>query len=142
MLPIDLNPTDRLLRQFGWIALPGFGAMAGMVAWKSGLFAGDAVPVFRLGVCFLAALALACPLFATLRPKALLPIWRGMVLLTAPIGFVVGHVVLTVVYLLVFTPVSVVFRLIGRDAMQRRFDRDAPTYWERRPPAPEPKRYF
>jgi hypothetical protein len=34
-----------------------------------------------------------------------------------------------VVFYLVFTPVGLVMRLLGRDPLQRRFDREAGTYW-------------
>ena len=32
MIELDLNPDDRTLRQFGWIALGGFGFIA-IIAW-------------------------------------------------------------------------------------------------------------
>jgi hypothetical protein len=38
----------------------------------------------------------------------------------------------------VFTPVGFVMRLAGRDALSRRFERAAPSYWVRREP-PGPK---
>ena len=33
-------------------------------------------------------------------------------------------------YFLVFTPIALAFRLIGRDALRRSADREAKTYWE------------
>ena len=64
------------------------------------------------------------------RPIALKPVYLGLTLATWPIGWVVSHLALAVVYYGVITPIALVFRLIGRDAMNRRFDRDATTYWE------------
>ena len=50
---------------------------------------------------------------------------------------VVSPIVLGVIFYGVFTPVALVMRLLGRDAMQRQFKPDAPTYWvERTPPGP------
>ena len=52
---------------------------------------------------------------------------------------VVGPVVLGAIFFLVLTPVAVAMRVIGRDAMKRRFEPAARTYWvERDPPGPDP----
>ena len=59
-----------------------------------------------------------------------------------PIGFVISIAIFASVYYLVVTPIGLVFKLIGRDAMNRTFDPSAETYWvPRRPPA-NMKRYF
>jgi hypothetical protein len=50
--------------------------------------------------------------------------------------------VLAVIFYVVLTPVALVFRLIGRDALARRLDADNESYWEERPPASEPARYL
>jgi len=42
---------------------------------------------------------------------------------------VVGPVVLGAIFFLVLTPVAVAMRVIGRDAMKRRFEPAASTYW-------------
>lgn len=50
---------------------------------------------------------------------------------------VVSPVVMAVIFFVVFTPVACVMRLTGRDALARRFEPAAPTYWKRRePPGP------
>jgi hypothetical protein len=45
-------------------------------------------------------------------------------------------------YYLLLTPVGLVFRLIGRDPLRRRFDRNATTYWIARRPPETSDRYF
>jgi hypothetical protein len=56
---------------------------------------------------------------------------------------VVSHVVLAIVYYLVVTPIGLVMRLVGYDAMKRRFDGEATTYWVHRPDnAADAKSYF
>jgi len=42
----------------------------------------------------------------------------------------------------VFTPVALVFRLIGRDALSRRRRPDLDSYWQPKPPAAGPRSYF
>jgi len=50
---------------------------------------------------------------------------------------VVSPVVMGVIFFVVFTPVALVMRLAGRDALYRRFEPAAPSYWKRRdPPGP------
>ena len=49
-----------------------------------------------------------------------------------PIGFVLSHVLLAIVYYLVLTPIALVFRLIGRDVIGKKLDKNAKTYWVER----------
>jgi hypothetical protein len=59
-----------------------------------------------------------------------------------PIGWTISHLVLGAVYYLVLTPIGLVMRLLGRDPMQRRFDRSAKSYWIERTPRTDPSRHF
>jgi hypothetical protein len=70
-------------------------------------------------------------------------VYLGWMCVLYPVAWVVSHTLLIVIYYVVLTPIGVVMRLFGRDPMQRKFDREASTYWQRRP-APEPgvARYF
>jgi len=56
-------------------------------------------------------------------------LYVGLTLLTFPIGFILSHVLLAIVFYLVITPVGLVMRLLGRDPLQRKFNREASTYW-------------
>jgi hypothetical protein len=77
-----------------------------------------------------------------LKPHAIRPIFVGWMCLAFPIGWVVSHVVLACVYYGVFTPISVCFRLIGRDALARRHRPDRSTYWTPKPAAHDVRSYF
>jgi hypothetical protein len=59
-----------------------------------------------------------------------------------PIGWTMSHLLLAVTYFGVLTPVALFFRLVGRDALCRRFDRAASSYWTARPLPPDVDRYF
>jgi len=74
-------------------------------------------------------------------PDGLKPVYFVFMAATFPIGMVMGPVVLGVIFYGLFTPVALVFKAIGRDAMTRKFDPDAKTYWVEHKDA-EPKRYF
>lgn len=137
---LNLNPTDRILRQFGWIgcvALP-------ILGW---LYAGRPTPTTwqptdwrTLGPFLLVAGWMG--LLAALKPSFLK--WPFVIasVITFPIGFVLGEVTMLAMYLLVFAPVAIFFRLIQRDALQRTIDRDADSYWEEKPPAKSAASYF
>ena len=50
---------------------------------------------------------------------------------------IVSPVVMGVIYFVIFTPVAIVMRLAGRDALSLRLDKTLPSYWVRRdPPGP------
>ena len=67
---------------------------------------------------------------------------RSLTAVSLPIGFVVSHIVMAVMFYVILTPVGLVFRLIGRDPLQRRFDRQAASYWVPRERVTDPRRYY
>lgn len=57
------------------------------------------------------------------------PIYLVMVLLTFPIGWVVSHLVIGLFYYGIITPVAIVFKILGRDPLSRKYDHQLNTYW-------------
>ena len=134
IIEINRNPTRKELNQFGFIWL-GFLTFFGAIA----RFKLDA-PTVAL-VLWIAAVVV--PVIGWTVPAFMRAIFLGMSYLAWPIGFVVSHVILALVYYLVFTPVGLAMRIFGYDPMKRRFDDAAPSYWvERDPAVTAPKRYF
>lgn len=79
-------------------------------------------------VPFLAAgalLVLAASFLPTLLrgPKV---VWMAV---TSRIAALVNWALMASIFFLVVTPVGVLFRLIGRDPLRRRFEKDLPSYW-------------
>ena len=74
--------------------------------------------------------------------KAARMIYCGFVGLTLPIGITLSYTLLFLFYYLLITPLALVFRLGGRDPLNRRFDETASTYWQARQQATSKKRYF
>lgn len=138
MIAIDWNPECKKLRQFAVVWVIAFTVLALVTAFRLGCFNGSGR---WLAPAILAGLSLA-GLPGVLIPAAARP---GYLLLTAiswPIGIVVSHVLIAFVYFGLFTPLAIVFRLIGRDALCRRFDSAAGSYFIDHPgPAPA-DRYF
>ncbi|MBI2823417.1 MAG: hypothetical protein HYX69_01860 [Planctomycetia bacterium] len=140
LIEIDWNPPDRQLRQFGWIALVGL-PLAGWLAsgkpWPA-----DATTVQQTVVGVLAVLGAVCAILAIARPRLLRLPFLAAMLVALPIGLVVSEVMLLVIYFVLFVPVGLVFKLLSRDALERRIDKSAKTYWQPKAQPSGPESYF
>ena len=133
MIPINWQPGRETLAEFTEFWMFFVGMLACPLAWYRGHPALAAV---------LWTLAVAVRLIGWLRPAWIRPVFLGMTLASWPIGWAVSHLTLALVYFLVITPIGLVFRLRGRDPLQRSFDRAAPTYWEPYNPSQGLDRYL
>ena len=134
LVEINWKPARSELRIFGFgltLFCAGIAVFlilkGGHSAWISGLL---------LTIALLAALA------SVFVPERLRAVYCVFTVLAFPIGWVMSHVILAIVFYLVFTPIGLFFRLRGRDPMQRRFDPQAKTYWEPHKSKDSPEDYF
>ncbi len=114
---MNWNPTDRQLRQFGLTALAALPTLAWL--WRGG----------SMTILIAAAVGLGLAGTAVIWPRGIKPLFLGMSLLALPIGIVVHEVTMVVMFFGVFVPLGLVFRLIGRDPLAKRIDRNAASYW-------------
>lgn len=77
-------------------------------------------------------LAGAIPLIGLISPNFLRLVFLALSYATYPIGFVVSHVVLALVYFLGFTLFGLAMRLFRYDPLTRRRDATATSYWQER----------
>ncbi len=136
LIEIDRNPPRGTLRWFGLLWLP---LALAMLAWlaRSRLGAPVAWTWTAAGV-----LAAASILVGALAPSRLRPVFVGWMLAVSPIGWTIGHVLLGLIYFGLVTPIGLARRLLAGDPLRRRFDRQAATYWQPRPPSPPASSYF
>jgi len=135
LIEINRNPSARELRQFGTIWLPAFlllVAAALVRRWHAPILAA-AVPAVLAAIAFVVAWA---------APARLKPVFVGMMVATSPIGWLVSHLIMVVIYFVVLTPIGVLRRTFWGDALHRHFDTTVDSYWIPRPPEEEPRRYF
>ncbi len=133
MIAVNKDPSRRELRQFGGIWLVFFTAATG-VYWYRGGTAEIALAVW--GAAALAALAgLAYPPWMRL-------LFVGMSYLAFPIGWVISHLLLALIYYLVLTPIGLILKISGRDPLGRRLDPTASSYWVPLTEIKDAKRYF
>lgn len=142
LVELNLNPDRRTLRQFGFIALGGFG-LIGLLAFREWMVFSAGLGPARLPVAFACwGLGLLSALLSLVAPSANRPIYVGLALVSYPIGFVLSYVIMAVLFFGIFTPVALVFKVIGRDSLQRRRDRTAASYWQPPRPARSTDSYF
>ncbi len=130
LVEMNWNPTDRQLRQFGVItlvALPGLGWLWGGSPTTIGVLAAVGAVLAAVGLLF---------------PQGLKPVFVGLSLLTSPIGIVVGEMAMILIYFSTFLPMAILFRLMKRDRLQRKLDRQAETYWQPKQQPAGPRSYY
>lgn len=76
---------------------------------------------------------------AGVRPSLLHPAHLLWIRLGYLLNRVVSPIVTGLLFFLVFTPMGLLLRLVGKDPLRLRFDRGAASYWiKREPPGPSP----
>ena len=130
---IPFRPTRQTLRQFAGLWIAFFG---GFALWQA-VMRGNASLATVLG-----ALALTVGPVGLVRPDWLRPVYVGWMVLAFPIGWTVSLAITAVLYYGLFTPIGLVFRMIGRDPLHRARRPGLETYWSPKPEPADPRRYF
>lgn len=119
---------------FGGLFVVVFALLAGWAGWKG------ATP-WAVGLAVAAVLFLLTTLVA---PRLLTPLNRAWMALGHLLGRIISPIVLGVMFFGLITPVALVQRLSGRDALRLRAFRDpkVSSHWVRRDPAgPAPESF-
>jgi Saxitoxin biosynthesis operon protein SxtJ len=130
---IDFDPELKKLQQFAALWLTFFG---GLAAWK-GLWQGQIL----VGAA-LALAALAIGMLGLISPARIRLVFVGATVLAFPIGWVVSHTILAVLFYGVLTPVGLFFQLLGRDPLLLKRRTNNGSYWIAKPPVANPRDYF
>jgi len=110
VISIEWNPERKQLRQFAGIWFPAFCALVGWsIARKTGHWHEVEVVWIVAGVISIAGLVF---------PPIIRPVFVGLILLTYPIGWVVSHVLLGLIFYGIVTPIGIILRLTGHDPLQ------------------------
>ena len=129
---ITKTPPPKQLRQFAGLFLVVFLGLAGWRVWS-----GRA----DIWAAILAAMALAVGGCGLVRPSLVRWIFTGWMMAAFPIGWTISWLALALLFYGIFTPVALLFRLIGRDALRlRRWA--GQSYWTTKDPPPGVASYF
>ena len=66
--------------------------------------------------------------FALLAPAALGPVYRLWMKIGLVLGWINTRIILGLVFFVIFTPVALFFKLLGKDPLKRRLDASATSY--------------
>ncbi len=130
LLSINWSPSSNQIKQFGiccLVLLPLFG-------WLWNVRAIVLVGLGAIGLC----LALA----SWLAPKIVRPIFVGLMVVSAPIGMILGELAMIGIFVGIFCPIAFVFRWLRRDALKIKMDTNTKTYWQSKQPPQKIDRYF
>jgi len=143
LVTVDWKPSEKHLKRFGEACVVVFAAFGAWIVWRESVFGWSVGPqVARYAAGGLWSLAAACGVLRWVAPRWLRPLYVGLMAAGLPIGFAMSHLAMAAVFFVVVTPTAVVFRAIGRDALERNLERDATTYWRRRRPVVDAARYY
>ena len=134
MIEINKNPTRRQLRWFAGLVFPLFTGWLAWIAASQLHLPWVAHTLIGLGLV-VAVVGLAFPTVARW-------VWLGTMYAVFPIGWVVSHVLLVIVYYGVLTPIGLAMRLAGHDPMTRDMSSEEKTYWKPPSPRGDIERYF
>lgn len=134
MITMNWRPNRDELRSFGDVSLAMLTVIALLLCWWRGMAAQTGLIVCAAG--------LVIYVLSRISAKLVKPIYIVLQLATLPIGWVMSYLVMGVFYYVVLTPVGLVFRLLGRDALRLKYDGKAATYWLDHRPSDSIKRYF
>ena len=132
MIELPWYPTAKQLRQFAFVSPLGF-ALVGWLVWR---WTGSREAWIALG-----ALGVLLAIAGAVRPGLVRPFYLLALVVAFPIGWLVSNLAFLAMYYLLLTPLALVFRLVGRDALVLR-RRRADSHWSDRGPVIDPARYW
>lgn len=115
----NLNPSKAELRRFG-ITLAAFFALVfgAVIPWI----------IENSASAWVWYTSIVLLLLSLVVPKSLFYVFRLWMFFSSVLGFVNGHVILSLVFFLLIFPVGLILKLFGKDPLNRRFNPDDSSY--------------
>lgn len=136
---VEWNPSLAQRRKFALSLAIGLPVLAGvwlLLAWLRGA-TGLRVPALWVG-----GLGLGLGLLLLAWPQLARPFYLVWYFLGCCLGIVVGNLVLSLLFYLMFTGLGLLMRALGRQSVRKGFDRGATTYWREAERIEDPERYY
>jgi len=118
----SIKGTKSELRKFGLTIGIFLLLIAGFLFWKQR----PSFPYFAYSGGGFALAGLIAPI-------VLKPIYKIWMSFAVVMGFVMTRVILTMLYFGLFTPMAVAAKMLGKDLLEERWNKNATTYWVKRP---------
>ena len=138
MIDIDIKDKSEQ-RKFGLVMGAAFAVLT-LVRWgihrlMQGEWGGPSYVLLGIGAVF--------AVFGLVAPRALQPIFWAWIKFAIVINWVMTRLLLSIVWFLLIIPTRGVRSLLGYDALKRKWDPKATTYWEEPDEQPDdPRRYL
>ena len=65
-------------------------------------------------------------------PLILFPLYKLAMLIAHSLGWFNTRLLLGIIYFLIFTPIALIFKILRKDFLNRKIDRGAESYWNKR----------
>jgi hypothetical protein len=134
LVEINWHPERKQLKSFGKTALIATTIISLLLyLFKSGAIQW-ALIIFAAGVIIF--------LNSYISLKLTRMIYIVLMVMTLPIGLFVSFMLLSSFYFLLLTPVGILFRLINRDVLGRKFESKMNSYWRKMKAPESTERYY
>jgi hypothetical protein len=130
LLSINWSPSPNQIKQFGICCL----VLLPFLGWWWNVKAVVLAGLGAIGLCLAVA--------AWFAPRLVRPMFVGLMVVTAPIGMILGELAMTLIFVGIFCPIACVFRWLRRDALKIRMDKKAKSYWQTKQTPQKLDRYF
>jgi len=127
----SLKTDKKTLRNFGILFFVVLSVAGGYVYWK-----GSSNWSWFMGA---GGLFLFLGLFFSFLLKPFYKVWMALAFL---LGGIMTRVILSLAFVLAFIPMGFVLRMLGKDLLDERIDRNASTYWRKHEASSDKSRYL
>ncbi len=134
LVSLNLKPSTKQLRDFGDIAL----CMCNII----GLLLLGLNKISPKGLIIFCLIGLAMYILSRISTALIKPVYQGLMIATFPIGWVISHLMMGLFYYGIVTLIAIIFKIIGRDPLCRKYEPEADTYWLPYKQSRSPKHYF
>ena len=121
-----LDTSNKAVRKFAVVMAIVLGLIGTLIYFQKHSF-DIAQFLWGIGILFL--------IVGLLSPSVLRPIYRLWMLIGGLLGGFVSRIILTVLFFLLFVPIGLLLRLMGKDLLSRKFNQSGESYWVKRPPS-------
>jgi hypothetical protein len=134
LIEINWRPDDKQLRGFGLAALIATAIISLLLYYVKDVSIFWAGIVFGVGFIIFLSSRIALNLTRVF--------YVSLTAITMPIGICISFVLMSIFYFLLLMPFGLIFRMIGRDPLNRKFDSKSTSYWIVHRQAEKMDRYF
>lgn len=126
---VDTGPKS--IRNFGITFLVVLAIIGGILVYKGR-------PIGYLGIG-LGVLFFGLGMWAPATLRAVYRVWMGLAVV---LGFFMSRIILSLLFYLVVTPVGLMMRLLRKDILDQKWDKEAASYWIKKKKRPFDKKQY